>query len=300
LIIKVVVGERNQSAQSLKNRYRENPQVEIHDSMPSLASLMANCDMAVGAGGVTALERLAATLPSIVFSLAPNQHPVCTQLDAAGLSHYAGSYSDFNPDKFVKVFDDFANSLSKHTLDLDLSEGIIDCLGARRIAEVVSPSSRNDLALRRAVKGDLLLYYGWVNDPLVRLQSITSDRVDLEDHKLWFLGRVNDPACRMLVFEVNSLPIGQVRFEQRGEDWEMSYSLDELFRGRGWGVSIIKMAVQWLLASEVSSCVIAKVKGSNTPSIQALLKSGFAYSEAESSNEIQTLCLKSSDVQSSC
>ena len=150
------------------------------------------------------------------------------------------------------------------------------------------------------MKGDLLLYYGWVNDPLVRLQSITSDRVDLEDHKLWFLGRVNDPACRMLVFEVNSLPIGQVRFEQRGEDWEMSYSLDELFRGRGWGVSIIKMAVQWLLASEVSSCVIAKVKGSNTPSIQALLKSGFAYSEAESSHEIQTLCLKSSDVQSSC
>jgi UDP-2,4-diacetamido-2,4,6-trideoxy-beta-L-altropyranose hydrolase len=298
--IDVVVGQRNQSAQKLKNRYRDNALVKVYDSMSSLAELMARCDMAIGAGGVTAIERLAACLPSIVFSLAPNQHQVCTQLDGAGLSYYAGEFSAFNSERFVEAFEKFTGSLSQRAQSLKLSRGLIDCLGAKRIAEFLAPSSTSELISRRAVEDDLLTYFGWVNDPIVRSQSLTSRRVELSDHELWFSERLKDPAYRLFVYEVNALPIAQVRFEQIGENWEISYSLDELVRGRGWGVPVIKMAVQSLLVEVNSPLVIAKVKESNTASKKALLNSGFTDTGASNSGGILTLHLNTAKVQPSC
>lgn len=300
LVIEVVVGQQNQISQKLKDRYEQNSLVRIHDSMSSLADLMANCDMAIGAGGVTALERVAARLPSIVFSLAPNQVPVCTQLDAEGLSNYAGLFSEFQRDRFLEVFEEFSKSLSKHERTLRLSRGMIDCLGAKRIAEVLVPSPIEDLMLRRAVADDLLIYYGWVNDQLVRSQSIKSGRVKLSDHERWFSQRLRDPSSRLLIFETNSLPIGQVRFEQSGKDWEISYSLDEVVRGRGWGVSVIKNAVKWLVAEEIAPYVIARVKDSNTASMQALLKAGFTLREPSTGQDRLILGLKTAEVQSNC
>ena len=41
--------------------------------MPNLAKLMVNSDIAIGAGGVTTLERMCVGLPSIVISIAENQ-----------------------------------------------------------------------------------------------------------------------------------------------------------------------------------------------------------------------------------
>lgn len=297
LRIYVVVGQRNNSAQQIKDRYRENVLVEVLDSMPSLAELMGNCDMAIGAGGVTAIERLAACLPSIVFSLAPNQHPICTQLDEAGLSFYAGAFSDFHAECFIEIFEEFTGSLSQQAKALELSRGIVDCQGAKRIAELLAPSSRSQLNSRQAVAEDLLVYFGWVNDPIVRYQSIDSSRVEISSHERWFFSRLRNSASRLLVYEVNALPIGQVRFEQVGAAWEISYSVDELVRGRGWGVSLIKMAVQWLLDEVSPPLVIAKVKESNTASLNALLNAGFVYAGTRRADGIITLHLDRADYE---
>jgi RimJ/RimL family protein N-acetyltransferase len=236
----------------------------------------------------------------MVFSLAPNQHPVCAQLDRAGLSYYAGEFSAFNSESFVEAFEKFTGSLDQRAQALKLSRGVIDCLGAKRIAEFLAPSSTSELISRRAAEEDFLTYFGWVNDPIVRSQSLTSSRVELSDHERWFSERLKDPAYRLFVYEVNALPIAQVRFEQIGENWEISYSLDELVRGRGWGVPVIKMAVQSLLVEVNAPLVIAKVKESNTASKKALLNSGFTDTGASNSDGVLILHLNTAKVQPSC
>ncbi|MGP1275435.1 MAG: UDP-2,4-diacetamido-2,4,6-trideoxy-beta-L-altropyranose hydrolase [Caulobacterales bacterium] len=62
----------------------------LHVDLPDLAGLMADSDIAIGASGGTALERLCLGLPSLVLSLADNQPPAAQAIMDLGAGLYAG------------------------------------------------------------------------------------------------------------------------------------------------------------------------------------------------------------------
>jgi RimJ/RimL family protein N-acetyltransferase len=223
--------------------------------------------------------------------LGENQIPICKQLDAAGVAFYAGPISEFRPHKFVKLLEDFSDALQTRFLEIENFGEPIDCLGAKRIAELLSPSSKEQLVTRRAQASDMLLYYGWANDPLVREQSINHDFIGFSDHKRWFGESISHQDSRFLVFEVQSLPIAQVRFQKKKDNWELSYSLDEIVRGRGWATTILTRAVNWILSSETVPIITARVKTSNIASKRTLLKSGFSYSTTSENGKIEYFSL---------
>jgi UDP-2,4-diacetamido-2,4,6-trideoxy-beta-L-altropyranose hydrolase len=68
--------------------------VRLHSSLPTLAQLMSQADLAVGASGATNWERLCLGLPSIVISLADNQRPVAECLHKNGLVDWIGDKSE--------------------------------------------------------------------------------------------------------------------------------------------------------------------------------------------------------------
>ena len=62
----------------------------LHVDVADMAALMARADIAIGASGGTALERLCLGLPSLVLSLADNQPPAARAIEASGAGLYAG------------------------------------------------------------------------------------------------------------------------------------------------------------------------------------------------------------------
>jgi len=66
------------------------PGIRLHDPRPHLADLMADADLAIGAGGTTTWERCCLGLPSLVVSIADNQRPACAALAAGTFIHYLG------------------------------------------------------------------------------------------------------------------------------------------------------------------------------------------------------------------
>ena len=49
-----------------------------------MAQLMAQCDLAVGAGGTTTWERCSLGVPTVLICLAENQKYICSEVSKAG------------------------------------------------------------------------------------------------------------------------------------------------------------------------------------------------------------------------
>ena len=63
---------------------RRTPNTVFHPGTSDMAALLAEADLAIGAGGVMAWERACLGVPTLAFGIAPNQEPVLEALFAAG------------------------------------------------------------------------------------------------------------------------------------------------------------------------------------------------------------------------
>lgn len=73
LHIDVVVGQSNPNREDIRLRCEELSDVYYHCQVENIAEMMANADLAIGAGGVTMWERCYLGLPAITIIIADNQ-----------------------------------------------------------------------------------------------------------------------------------------------------------------------------------------------------------------------------------
>lgn len=83
---------------SLSKNIDSDPAVHVHESLPTLAPLIAKADWAVGGGGTTNWELLCLGLPTLVWSRAENQRAIAQELHERKLIRWMGHGSDVNHD----------------------------------------------------------------------------------------------------------------------------------------------------------------------------------------------------------
>ena len=97
--IDVVVGSSNSNIDIIKEEMKICPHtVKLYVQIDNIADLMIKADIAIGAGGSTTWERIAAGLPSIVVTLADNQIDFTRDLAQDGYLHWIGSANQVNED----------------------------------------------------------------------------------------------------------------------------------------------------------------------------------------------------------
>lgn len=99
--IDVVVGSSNQDAEEIRRRCEALPGATLHVQPANLATLMEAADLCVGAGGLTAWERCAIGLPSIVTIVAPNQQPAMQYLAERECVWLAGDGGELRPEAYA-------------------------------------------------------------------------------------------------------------------------------------------------------------------------------------------------------
>jgi len=132
------------------------------------------------------------------------------------------------------------------------------------------------LVLRDASADDVELLYSWRNEPAARHNSFNREVIESDAHRRWFAAKLAaHTQTRIWILTDDGIPVGQVRYERRGEAAEISFSIDSRFRGRGLGTAILKLsapkACQELGVHEVRGLV----KVDNTASIAAFERAGF-------------------------
>lgn len=91
LTVDVIVGVNHPDPEGVARRVAQRPLTTSRSALPSLAGIMRDVDLMIGAGGSTTWERMALGLPAIVIGIADNQLVMNRTLAAAGYIDYLGA-----------------------------------------------------------------------------------------------------------------------------------------------------------------------------------------------------------------
>lgn len=274
--IDVVIGANSPSLQDLNDLARRWPSVVIHENLTSLAALMVKADLAIGAAGTTSWERCCLGLPTLLITMADNQKPIAAELDRRQLARWIGDVSTVTSACITTAVHEVLNQGALEDWSRRAAQAV-DGQGTSRVCAYLMLDSRTVLTARYARVDDELLVLEWANDPQSRRNAFSTSPISAETHHHWFRSRLRDldNCIFLIVTEPGGVPIGQVRFDLRGQGWEISYMLDSRSRGRGLGASLLKAALDRLGVLRPSASCFGRVKSDNAASRRVFERLGF-------------------------
>ena len=136
-----------------------------------------------------------------------------------------------------------------------------------------------DIRKAENTEKDCNLVFALSNDPIVRVNSFSTERIEYADHVQWYKKVLNDgDVLFFLVFDGTDF-VGQIRFKRKsGQDEEcvISLSISSPFRGKGIAKCFLGLGIQELKKSwHKIKEVIAEVKEENNASVKVFESAGF-------------------------
>lgn len=132
------------------------------------------------------------------------------------------------------------------------------------------------LYLKDVEMSDADLILDWVNDPLDRANSFSSDLITREEHIAWLEKALVDPSMRLYIMMLDDQRVGHIKLKIDGEVAEIGYCVAPEWRGMGFAKAITALIVREVNESlpEVKT-LIAQVKPTNVASARALESNGY-------------------------
>jgi spore coat polysaccharide biosynthesis predicted glycosyltransferase SpsG len=217
LEVHVVLGPNNPHRQSLEKLAKSRGQTVLHGPQRSLAAVMREADLAVGAGGTTTWERMCMGLPAVVVSVADNQTRNCESLAEAGLIHYMGPQTKVDPSRLAAGLRQLVSEPGALARLSARAAECVDGLGAARVAEVLFPSTIADLRVRRS--------FGTSWGPQVG-------------------DAPGDAGSICLVAEAGGVPVGHLSIQAREDGMCVDWRLDPIVKGRDWDAHAVDRAIR--------------------------------------------------------
>lgn len=225
--------------------------VSVEADVKDMAGLLAGADIAVGAGGGSALERCCLGLPSLLLIIADNQNYPAAALDKSGAAILLG---DLRKDGWRQKLAEALVELSRPAERLAMSEtasGLADGCGADRVVRAMLGL---DLTVRAATLEDAEAIWRWRHaGDAVRFYADPRP-TPLAEHMTWFVRALHD--CRRLLLVVSgpSGPFAHVRFDRKTEaagEAEVAICLAETARGKGLSSVALEKAIEYAVSSGV-------------------------------------------------
>lgn len=269
LSVDVVVGSNCENLSDLEEHVATRTNVILHQNLPTLAHLMMQSDLVIGAGGGTTWERMCLGCPALVVSLAENQ-----ALGAHALS--VDGYQVLLALGRTLTSEDWEQALTKLIKAPDVlmalsrkAKFLVDGLGCRRVILKLLGNKNLEVKLRDATIKDEALLLRWGNDDSVREQSFCQDLIKPEEHRMWLQKKLLDPNGLIFIAEAeNGVPLGQIRFDLSPEKKEalISISIDATMRGMGVAGKLLPHAMQRCSNKVSDITFIAEVRDTNLQS----------------------------------
>lgn len=272
--VDVVIGAACPHRAQLAERCRTRPGWHLHVQTAAMAELLGAVDLAIGAGGVAALERCCMGLASLVLSVADNQLAGSRALALAGAHLYLGPAEQVSGAVFDAALRCLIESPILREALAARAHAIVDGRGTQRVVRRLHAPR---IALRRAELSDARYVLDWRNHPRTREHIFNPAPIAWEEHLSWFKRVVEDPASALLIGEIDGQPVGVLRFDPLGERVRISIYLDPERHGQGIGSALIDAGTRWLAAERPQvRQVIAEVMPSNTASRKVFAEAGYA------------------------
>jgi len=262
--INVVTGAVYEQSQSLQSLILNDKRIKHFHSLNEceMLSIMVKSDLAIVPSSGILLEALASGAIVISGMYAENQRIFYEKFLQSGAFLNAYNFAANNISKVVRKA---LNNFSK-------TKKLIDGESSIRILRKVIALS---ITIRNVNAADCNLLFKWANDSIVRMNAINTEPINWDRHISWFNNILYDEKSKIFILERNGKPIGQVRFDLKGDYYIIDYSLDKESRGKGLGKIILKMAIERIGRVKIK----AFVKSNNVNSIAVFRSLDFLEGE---------------------
>ncbi len=271
----VVIGASNPHAAELAAACAASKAgLQLKSNVSDMPALMAWANLAISAGGSTCWELAFMGVPTLALILADNQRQVAEPLQAQGAALNLGEHRTLTPAALAAQLDQLAADPARRAALIRSGQALVDGEGPAR---VLMHLAGERFWLRPARPQDCARVWEWVNDPVSRAASFSSDPIAWDAHVRWFEARLNDPhAVYFIAVSAHDEPVGQIRYAVEARSATLSVSLAPQFRGQGYGSALIRRASTRLLQTADLDEIEAYVKPDNESSLRAFVKAGFA------------------------
>lgn len=268
--IQVVLGPAYQFFETLEPLVKSNPNVHVHSNLneEKMVELMRICEHAILPSSGILLEGLAAKMKIISGFYVDNQKIVYK--NHLKLKSFVDA-SDFSIDAIQKAFGELK--------EYELLKSSIDGYSLIRVTKVISQLClENTCEVRKATIKDANFTFDWANNPETRKYAFNKSVILFEDHIKWFTQKIQSNSCAYYILEMESKPVGSIRFDITDNVALISYLIDPSYFGKGLGTICMKLGLK-ALSEEYSTNEILEVKGyvfkENIASILTFRKFGF-------------------------
>jgi UDP-2,4-diacetamido-2,4,6-trideoxy-beta-L-altropyranose hydrolase len=270
----VVVGAANPRLAAIRELARARGRARVHVDAERMDELMEAADLAIGAAGVSSLERCAKGLPAVLIAAADNQVPVAQTLAQRGAAIYLGRSRDVSANQLAQALGglvampDLVRTMAEKAADT------CDGHGARRVA---ARMLAGEIRLRRAEAADSDRVLAWRNHEVTRRHALDPAPIDPARHASWFAERLKDADCVLLIGEDDVGPVGVLRYDLKGAAARVSVYLVPERHGQGLGALLLHAGHLWLAANRPEVRAIdAEVLADNHASRLAFAEVGYA------------------------
>lgn len=249
-------------------------QVTVLADAPSMAALMADADLAIGAAGSASWERCCLGLPTVLLMVAENQR---ANADALA-RHGAAVAVPAEADAVATAISGLAGDPEGRRRMALAALRICDGRGAARVAAAIDPPRARDgrpVTLRPATPADAADLLAWRRDPAARAFARNPEAPSEEEHARWLEGRLADPGCLINVILHGDAPAGTVRLDPRPGRSHCPYevSINIAAGSRRLGIGRAALALARRLVPEAGLC--AYVMAGNSASRALFADAGF-------------------------
>ena len=263
-----ILGENNKNRKKIENNFKGYKNLFIVPRYKNIENFFKQIDILVGPGNVTSFEAIYSHIKCInipinffqkMNSNFQEKNKVATTLDQKKIFNKEGK----------KILINYFEKLSKENKPLE-NEIYLDGNGSRRISEILVPSKFNQVSIKTAKnQEDCLDLFKLHNEKENIKNSFNQKKQKYKDHLKWFKKKILSKKSYIFIFRINNLCVGQVRFDLIKKDVGLiDYSLDKIFRGRGWGKLILDKAIKTINHTNKINSFKAKVKKTNQQSIK--------------------------------
>lgn len=248
---------------------------KLHIDTNETISLLSESSMAIGAGGVSALERSCCGVPSLVTVTAANQRAAAEGLSALGAAR------QINLDDTASAADTISNFLLNAEARAKMSHAaqlLCDGRGARRVSMALMPERSvhgDPVSLRPATLDDEDLMLAWQQFPGARRFARNVDAPDRETHTAWIRDTLDNPESMLNVIECNGA-VGVLRLDRRPYRGDLAaFEVSLLIKQDRYRGGIGKAALALARRLVPGAILLAEIHPDNAASIALFRGSGY-------------------------
>jgi len=271
--VDVIVGDSHPHKDDVLKRCNRMHKTRCYPISNRISSMIVKADLAIGAGGVTSLERFCLGLPSIVISVAENQNRISRECGLRGLQLFLGEASKVKVDHISSALQTVIQSPTLLQFFSKESMKVVDGKGVSRVMQKLFPL---EVRLRLAELQDSVDVFSWRNSEETRRHIFNRDLIPFEVHQEWFEKCLNSENRVILIGEIDNKAIGVLRYDLTDAEALISVYLVPGKQPPGTGSQLIAAGSAWVRENYPHiKKVNAEILCKNTASVKAFEKAGY-------------------------